>query len=64
MTRKRLERFDDVGIVDETNGFGLDFAEKAEGGLRSAIPRRGSSTVALLIFKDSVVTMRNGTVKK
>ena len=25
---KRLERFGEVRIVDETNGFGLDFIEK------------------------------------
>ena len=29
---KRLERFGEVGIVDETNGFGLDLVEKTEGG--------------------------------
>ena len=28
MMRKMLERFDEVGIVDETNGFGLDFVKK------------------------------------
>ena len=27
---KRLERFGEVRIVDETNGFGLDFVEKTE----------------------------------
>ena len=27
---KRLERFGDVRIVDETNGFGLDFVEETE----------------------------------
>ena len=26
----RLKRFGEVGIVDETNGFGLDFVEKTE----------------------------------
>ena len=25
---KRLERFGEVGIIDETNGFGLDFVER------------------------------------
>ena len=29
---KRLERFGEVGTVDEPNGFRLDFAEKAESG--------------------------------
>ena len=27
-----LERFGEVGTVDETNGFGLDFVEKTESG--------------------------------
>ena len=27
---KRLERFGEAGIVDETGGFGLDIVEKAE----------------------------------
>ena len=30
MRGKRLERFGEVRIVDETNGFGLDFFEKTE----------------------------------
>ena len=30
---KRLERFGEVRIVDETNGFRLDFVEKAESGV-------------------------------
>ena len=30
MERKRLERFGEVVIVDERNGFGLDFVKKAE----------------------------------
>ena len=29
---KRLDRFGEVRIVDETNGFGLDFVEKRESG--------------------------------
>ena len=33
---KRLERFCEVGIVDEANGFGLDFVEKAQSGFWSA----------------------------
>ena len=36
----RLERFDEVRIIDETNGFGLDFVEKIE-----HHPRRGSSAL-------------------
>ena len=27
---KRLERFGEVKIIDEMNGFGLDFVEKTE----------------------------------
>ena len=27
---KRLERFGEARIIDETNGFGLDFVEKIE----------------------------------
>ena len=27
----RLERFGEVRIIDETNGFGLEFVEKTEG---------------------------------
>ena len=30
--RNKLERFDEVGIVDETNGFGLEFFKKTENG--------------------------------
>ena len=30
MMGKRLERFGEVRIADETNGFGLDFVEKRE----------------------------------
>ena len=29
---KRLERFGEVRIFDETSGFGLDFVKKTEGG--------------------------------
>ena len=36
-TGKRLERFGEVGIVDETNGFGLDYVEKTESRFWSAI---------------------------
>ena len=30
---KRLERFGEVRIVDETNGFRLDFVKKTDSGL-------------------------------
>ena len=39
---KRLERFDGVRIVDETNGFGLDFVEKAESRFWSTTPDVGA----------------------
>ena len=42
---KRLERFGEARIIDETNGFGLDFVEKTESGFWSTTPRRGSSTL-------------------
>ena len=39
---KRLEKFGEVGIVDETNGFGLDFVEKTESRFWSTIPDVGA----------------------
>ena len=36
--RIRLERFGEVEIVDEMNGFGLDFVKKTESGCKSASP--------------------------
>ena len=42
---KRLERFGEVRIIDETNGFGLDFVDKTESRFWSTTPRRGSSTL-------------------
>ena len=33
---KTLERFDEVRIVDEKSGFGLDFVKKTESGFWSA----------------------------
>ena len=35
---KRLERFGEVRIIDETNGFGLDFVEKKESRFWSTTP--------------------------
>ena len=35
---KRLERFGEVRIADETNGFGLDFVKMTESGFWSATP--------------------------
>ena len=32
---KRLERFGEVRIIDETNGFGLEFVKKRESGFCS-----------------------------
>ena len=34
---KRLDRFGEVRIVDETNSFGLDFVNKMEGGFWSGM---------------------------
>ena len=39
---KKLERFDEVRIVDEKNGFGLDFVEKTESGVWSTTPEVGA----------------------
>ena len=41
---KRLERFGEARIIDETKCFGLDFVEKTERILEHR-PRRGSSTL-------------------
>ena len=42
---KGLERFGEIGTVDETNGFGLSFVEKTESGFCTGNRRRGSSTL-------------------
>ena len=42
---KRLERFGEVRIIDETNGFGLDFVKKRDSGFLKHHPRCGSSTL-------------------
>ena len=39
---KRLERSGEVRIVDETNGFGLEFVEKTESGFWSITPDVGA----------------------
>ena len=39
---KRLERFGEVRIIDETNGFGLDFVEKIESRFLSTTPDVGA----------------------
>ena len=33
--KKKLERFGEVRIIDETNGFGLDLVKKTESGFWS-----------------------------
>ena len=44
--REMFEKFGEVVIVDETNGFGLNFVEEAASGFGSTTPPRdGSSTV-------------------
>ena len=42
---KMLERFGKARIIDETNGFGLNFIEKTESRFLEHHPRRGSSTL-------------------
>ena len=39
---KRLERFGEVRIIDETNGFGLDFVKKTESGFWRTIQEVGA----------------------
>ena len=39
---KRLDRFGEVGIVNEMSGFGLDFIDKTESGFWSTTPDRGA----------------------
>ena len=39
---KRLERFGEVRIIDETNGFGLEFVEKTESRFWSTTPDVGA----------------------
>ena len=39
---KRLERFGEIGTVDETSGFRLDFVEKAESRFWSTTPDVGA----------------------
>ena len=39
---KRLERFGEIRIIDETNGFGLDFAEQTESRFWSTTPDVGA----------------------
>ena len=39
---QRLERFGEVRIIDEMNGFGLDVFKKTESGFWSAIPDMGA----------------------
>ena len=39
---KRLERFGEVRIIDETNGFGLDFVKKTESRFWSTTPDVGA----------------------
>ena len=40
--RKTLERFGEVEIVDETNGFGLDLVKKTESGFWNTTPGVGA----------------------
>ena len=39
---KKLERFNEAMITDETNGFGLDFVEKTESRFWSITPDVGA----------------------
>ena len=41
---KRLERFGEVRIIDETSGFGLDFVEKTESTFWRTTPDVGTDS--------------------
>ena len=43
--RKRLDIFGEVGIIDEMDGFGLDFVRKTGNKFLEHRPRHGSSTL-------------------
>ena len=47
---KRLERFDEVRIIDETNGFGLGFVEKTESRFWSTTPDVGAVIASKMIL--------------
>ena len=47
---KRLKKFGELRIIDETNGFGLDFVEKTESRFCSATPDVGAVLWADLGF--------------
>ena len=44
---KRLERFGEIRIIDETNGFGLDFVEKTESRSGKEMTHKYSSYIIL-----------------
>ena len=50
---KKLERFGEVRIIDETNGFGLDFVEKTESRFWSTTlrPINSKSKYKEILFK-------------
>ena len=55
---KRKERFCEVRIVDEKNGFGLDFVEKTESGLWSTTPDVGAYSLHLYFLRFSFLRYR------
>ena len=55
---KTLERFGEVGIVDETNGFELDFVKQTVG-LSERHPRRKSSTIKKDRFGTCIILGEN-----
>ena len=42
MMRERLERFGEVWIIDEADGFRLDFVKKIQGGFSRTTPNMGA----------------------
>ena len=52
MMGKRLERFGEVIIIDETNGFGLDFVEKTESRFWSTTPDENNNNTHGIVVLD------------
>ena len=51
---QRLERFGEVRIIDEMNGFGLDVFKKTESGFWSAIPDMGAAVKQSHLLKINI----------
>ena len=54
---KRLERFGEVRIIDETNGFGVDFVEKTESRFWSTTPDVGAVLSEQTLWKNKAASI-------